>query len=211
MHPANCPNWEYEDHPNASILAARCAKLLVFLRSGRTNVDVSIHDTRPFHLDLFLGLTPATCDYYAGHYRGEAFRCLEFYEVEIRTDSRVGVPADRVISDLSNLSRHIVRSGFAALNLAFQLPDARVPPGDKLYYLVTFACRVLEEFLRIHPYANGNGHIARFIIWMILARFGYWPQRWPLDESPPYHDLLRRYRDGDRIPLEMFVLKSVLG
>ena len=90
-----------------------------------------------------------------------------------------------------------------------QLPSARVPEEEKLYYVVTFACRVLVEFLRIHPYANGNGHIGRFIVWLILARFGYWPKQWPLNASPPYHELLKTYRDGDPLPLEEFVLQCL--
>jgi len=76
---------------------------------------------------------------------------------------------------------------------------------------VTFACRVLVEFLRVHPYANGNGHMGRWIVWLILAKFGYWPKKWPLDTSPPYGRLIELHRDGDTLQLETFVLDCVAG
>jgi hypothetical protein len=131
--------------------------------------------------------------------------------VFISSDPRVGVPAERVASDLANLTSHILNAGLKALQDAFAIPDDQLPPEEKLYHLVVFACRVLVEFLRIHPYVNGNGHAARMIIWVILIKFGYWPQKWPLDASPPYHDLLKRFRDGDETPLQKFVLEAVAG
>jgi len=160
---------------------------------------------------MFSGLTPSPCPYFAGHYRGERFRCLEFYEVKIHGDPRVGVPPQRVMPDMSNLADNIVRVGLSALNAGFSLPDSRLSPEEKLYYLVTFACRVLVEFLRVHPYANGNGHMGRWIVWLILAKFGYWPKKWPLDTSPPYDQLIELHRDGDPLHLETYVLDCVAG
>jgi Fic family protein len=74
------------------------------------------------------------------------------------------------------------------------------------------ACRVFEVFLRIHPYANGNGHAARFLIWCLLSRYGYWPKGWPIEPrppDPPYTHLISEYRNGNWEPLEEFVLKTV--
>lgn len=212
MHPLDCPEWEYDDHPDADrLLPDRCKALLVELRTGVLSADPTVHDTRPVHGCMFANLTPAATPYYAGHYRGEAFRCLEYYDVVVPADPRVGVPADIVTSQLANLSKDVLRPGLSALESGLALPNARLAPEEKLYYLVTFACRVLVEFLRIHPYANGNGHMGRFLVWMITARYGYWPQKWPLDESPPYHQLLSDYRDGNPLPLETFVLRSIAG
>ena len=211
MHPGDCPGWEYKNHANYGFLPARCKAILVAQRNGGINVDKAVHDTRPHHREMFTGITPDKCEYFAGAYRGENFRCLRYYEVRISSDPRVGVPPEFVLSDLSNLSVHIIRAGFAALDVAFKIPHARLSPGDKLYFLVSFACHVLVEFLRIHPYANGNGHMGRFIVWMIISKFGYWPARWPLNQSPPYHKLISDYRDGVCQPLEEFVLKSVTG
>lgn len=210
MHPADCPAWEYTKVPNgAETVAIRCTRFLVSLRHGDVDHEVLTGNTRSVHLQMFVGTTPAATPYYAGHYRGETFRCLEFSRVWVPSDPRVGIPAERVASDMSNLADHIIRAGYSAISHAHALPLTRLPDEDKLYYVVTFACRVLVEFLRIHPYVNGNGHMGRFIVWLILARFGYWPKKWPLHESPPYHQLLKTYRDGDPTQLESFVLKCL--
>jgi len=211
MHPGDCPAWEYKHHPKSSELGARCARILVALRGGAIPQEGSTRDTRSLHHSMFVGLTPIGCGYFAGHYRGEKFRCLEHYEVVVQGDPRVGTPAQMVSLDLANFSDHVLRAGLAALRRAYDLPDSRLPPEEKLIFLVTFACRVLVEFLRIHPYANGNGHIGRLVVWLLLSRFGYWPKRWPLNTSPPYHQLLSDYRSGSHEPLEKFVLNCVVG
>ena len=211
MNTRDCPGWDYADHPNANAVGARCAQLLIDLRTGAIATDQNVRDTRPLHSRMFTGLTPSGHPYFAGHYRGEKFRCLEFYNVMIQSDPRVGVDARHVARDMANLADHILRPGFSALQAAFALPDSRISPAQKLYFLVVFCCRTLVEFLRIHPYANGNGHMGRLIVWLTLAKFGYWPQTWPLDTSPPYHDLISKYRDNDVSPLEQFLLCSILG
>jgi len=71
---------------------------------------------------------------------------------------------------------------------------------------------VFVYFLEIHPYANGNGHLARFFLIGYLARYGVFLARWPMHprpSDPPYSDLIRRYRRGDRNSLERFVMSCI--
>jgi hypothetical protein len=209
MHPRDCPSWEYKHHQFASTVGIRCEQILDSLAKEELPLDATLRDSRAVHERIFINLTPDRCPYYAGHYRGEKFRCLRHMRVHIPSDPRVGVAPDRVAAELANLTSQILNAGLKALQESFSIPDEKLPPEEKLYHLVVFACRVLVEFLRIHPYANGNGHAARMIIWVLLVKFGYWPQKWPLDTSPPYHELLKRFRDGDELPLQRFVLESV--
>lgn len=210
MHPTDCPAWEYTQVPDAAeTVANRCTNFLVSLRRGALDCEAFTRDTRRAHSQMFMGTTPVATPYYAGHYRGEKFRCLEFLHVMVLSDPRVGIPPDQVAPDMSNLADHIIRAGYSAITSAHALPSSRLPDEEKLYYVVIFACRVLVEFLRIHPYVNGNGHMGRFIVWLILAKFGYWPKRWPLHQSPSYHHLLKTYRDGDPTQLEAFVLQCL--
>lgn len=211
MHPRDCEWWEYKEHPHARALAIRCEAILHDLENGHLNVDASLRDTRALHYRLFENLTPPSQPYMAGHYRGEKFRCLRHLTVRVEGDSRVGVLPDKVASELANLNGHILAGGLKSLADAFALPDEKLSKAEKLSYLVKFACRVLVQFLRIHPYANGNGHIGRLMVWMLLAKFGYWPISWPLDDHPPYDDLLSKYRDNDEQPLEQFVLAAIAG
>jgi fido (protein-threonine AMPylation protein) len=61
--------------------------------------------------------------------------------------------------------------------------DPPVPPQVKLFEAVQTACILFELFLRIHPYANGNGHMARAIIIALLARYNYPIRYWTVDRD----------------------------
>jgi len=207
-HPPDCPIFDYESHPQRqTILPTRVSAVLVALVTGAVDSRATTVETRPLHSYLFSQLTPAQHDYFAGHYRGEPFRCLRHYEVGIPRDPRVGVPAAAVAYWLGQLTS-VIQTGLDAFDSDFTLSRR-----DRLRYLIVFACRVFELFLRIHPYANGNGHAARFIVWCVLGRYGHWPRRWsvePKPPDPPYSDFIRRYRDGDKTPLEQFVTSMLL-
>ena len=192
-------------------MAIRCEKILTDLARGRIDVDASLRDTRPRHLELFANLTPPSQPYLAGNYRGSKGRCLRYLEVKVDEDNRVGSPPARVAADIANFNSALLNAGLKALGEAFAIGDDKLPPAEKLNYVVKFSCRLLVQFLRIHPYANGNGHIGRLIVWFILSKFGYWPQEWPLDAHPPYDELLSKYRDGDEQPLEDFVHMAIDG
>lgn len=214
MHPNDCPsNWEYESYSSHdSILASQAAAILAALRRGTLDTLALSSDTRPIHFQLFERLTPATCSYFAGHYRGEHFRCLRYYNVMIPSDPRVGWPCDGLPIVMEKISKDF-SSALNSLDEGQQLPDSQLAPEQKLIFVVAFACRALELFLRIHPYANGNGHAARFLVWCILGRYGYWPKQWPLHPrpNPPYIELIERYRNGDWEALETFMIQNIIG
>lgn len=211
MHPNDCPGWDYEDHQDHdSILPANSAQLLIRLRSGRIDTQQICCDTRSAHHFLFNGLVPDDFPYFAGNYRGQDYRCLKHYEVCIPSDDTVGVYPSGVHQAMKYVEE-VLNKSLPAIDFAHNLPEAQLPKDLRIVYLVKFATRVLVEFLRVHPYANGNGHMARFIVFAMLARYKLWPKKWPLDESPSYHRHIYDYRKGNVVPLEDFILRSVLG
>ncbi|MBI3326069.1 MAG: Fic family protein [Nitrospinae bacterium] len=182
--------------------------IIAELRHGYIDTKQTAADTRAVHQRLFRGLTPSEYEYYAGHYRGEEYRCLKHYSVRVGNDPRVGYPPQQVLGYMNELAR-IVQDTTAVLDTGHAIPDAQLSPEDKLSYIVAAACMIFEFFLRIHPYANGNGHAARFCIWAILGRYNYWPTRWPIEPrpaDPPYTDMIVAYRDGNPEPLETYIL-----
>jgi hypothetical protein len=159
---------------------------------------------------MFAGLTPAGFSHYAGHYRGEKLACLEGYTVGVQGDSRVGSPPARVKTDMTAFERDVI----AAVRALDAARDSRLPATQKLNCAVVVACRLLERFLAVHPYANGNGHMGRWLVWLVLGRYEYWPDDWPVEPrppDPPYTQLLVLARNGDREPLERFVLSCIKG
>lgn len=208
-HPRDCPEWEYDAHPDRKVvLKQETQRLIIALRRREIDSRACAADTRQVHRSLFVRLTPHGCEYFAGHYRGEDFRCLRFYVVGIRRDPRVGYAPHLVRGYMAEVEE-IVKTAVAGLDAGFELPTAHFADEEKLLYCVAVACRVFEYFLRIHPYVNGNGHAARFIVWALLGRYGYWPVRWPIEPrppDPPYTNLLEEHRNGNPEPLEKLIL-----
>lgn len=208
MHPEDCPSWEYDNNPRKDeVLYQRVASVLRDLKSAVADpLNFSV-DSRPFHRFLFEELAPAACAYYAGHYRGEAYRCLRYHSVGIKSDPRVGAPPDYVIGFMQQLALEIQRGIIQLDSLAPSSPD------ELLKRVVRLACSVLEMFLRIHPYVNGNGHIGRLIVSAVLGRFGFWPRGWRIHPRPmnfAYVYFIREYRDGNKEPLESFILSMIM-
>jgi hypothetical protein len=95
----------------------------------------------------------------------------------------------------------------AALDAAKGAPE--FTPNQKLGNAICVAARVFEHFLCVHPYANGNGHAARLALIAILGRCGFWTTRFPIEPrppDPPYGEAIVAYRNGDPLPLELYIL-----
>lgn len=219
-HPPDCPGngrkgWDYEDYNGwRALLKTRCATILHRLRLGEIDgVDLS-RNSRPCHRSMFHDLTPPDMPYFAGNYRGSAYRCLRFYAVHVPQNPRVGAPPENVEFLMSELDA-LVQESFHSLDHAHAIPDRDLPPPEKLYYAATVACRLLEAFLTVHPYANGNGHVARTIVIAVLGRYGYWLNRWRIEPSPekrqdpakrmPYIAMIESWRSGnpDFCPIQL--------
>jgi hypothetical protein len=211
MHPPDCSSWEYDQHINrVMILGQEVANILAELRRGSLDTMQVAMDTRGIHGRLFRNLVPPGYEYYAGHYRGEDYRCLKYHAVGIRGDPRVGCPPQQVLSYMQELSR-IIRETLTTLD-ARHATAGQVLSAQSIQYIVAVACRIFDFFLRIHPYVNGNGHIARFLIWAILGRYNCWPTKWPVEprpNDPSYTQRILAYRNGNTLPLESYVLSCM--
>jgi hypothetical protein len=208
--PRDCPHWDYATHPNCRELLPRAiAKSLHQLRRGWMDSLGTATDTREVHESWFLPYTVKGYEYYAGHYRGESLRCLKNYRVMVHGDASVGAEPAQVRDAMRDLAE-IIRCAIVGLDECHKKPDSHLSRRDKLFGTVAVAARVFEYFLRIHPYANGNGHAARFLIWAILGRYGYWPKKWTVEPRPPepYVNALRSYRSGNPRMLEQRILDS---
>lgn len=211
---SDCPAWEYADHPKRKIiLQERTEDIVVQLYQQQLDFVEYAADSRPIHRYLFSLLVPREHLYYAGHYRGEDFACLKNYYAGVEGDSGVGFPPYRVEERMEKIAQWI-RQGMRVLDTTHQGPDTQISPEDKLLNAVAFSCAIFVEVLRVHPYANGNGHVARFILWSILGKYGYWPKHFPIEprpNHPSYTWAINEYLKGNMQPLEDYVLRCIVG
>ena len=214
MYPSDCPEWEYADFPNREIILKRkTIDLLVQLRRQEIDSTSSAIDSRSVHRYLFSELTPPECEYFAGNYRGSDFHCLKHYNIDVKGDARVGAYPHIVEERMQQLSQTI-QFGLEVLDMTHPKSGPQNRKVKHLLDTIAVACRVFEEILRIHPYANGNGHAARFVVWAILGRYGYWPKRFPISPRPQdfaYVDSLVKYRNGNPVPLQEYILSCIIG
>jgi Fic family protein len=80
-------------------------------------------------------------------------------------------------------------------------------PAIAFALLIDVLCDILEAFFTVHPFANGNGHAGRMLVWVTLARQGFPPKAWSIDAKQPYAKALNEYRAGNLVPLRQFLTK----
>lgn len=200
-----CPakGWDYDRNPRyLPRLRSRCEEILRDMRKPGFRLLEEAKDTRNVHRQMFKGTTPICFPYFAGNYRGDSrYKCLKNYGVRIGVFP--GTAPQLVQQHMNALSKSI--DGHAASVNA----NVGLTPQNRLLFVVSAVCAALVAHQSIHPYANGNGHAGRFLVWSLLLHFGYVPRFWPLEErppDPPYGSCITAYRLGNPQPLEAFVL-----
>lgn len=205
----DCDGWEYTSHPQAQTVVDACKQFLVELRDDPLSKVAALSETRPFHASLFAAVVPAACPYLAGHYRGEDYDCLR--EAQVSFGGHVGTLPVGVLGAMGIYHQDLI-DGLADLDAAAKDPVKPLGGSAFVVRLAQVCAAALTRFLTIHPYKNGNGHMARLLVWVILGRYSMLPKRWWLNNRPPgYAALLTLHRNGDRKPLEKFILECIVG
>lgn len=200
-----CPPWDYKRSQKFPALKDSCRTVLEDAASGKYSLSREGHDTRPIHLVMFGDLAPLSAPYYAGHYRGEEFECLRERIVGIPEDPTVGFPPHTVLAAIADLATSITKWSEEAKT---RIEKGSVA-GDRLLVTVAaVAAKVFERFLLIHPYLDGNGHIARFLVCLVMCEFGIRISRWPVEprpSSPRYGDGIREAHRGINATLVRYI------
>lgn len=206
----NCSDWDYSDHPKRADVATRCEQLVERCRKDAESFTKNGIDTRPWHLEVFNNMAPLTCPELVGNYRGSNIPCLKNYSVGVLSDPKVGIKPSKVKASVSQFEAQIERA-IALFEKRYKDAKKSGQDGALLAQYVTLIAIVLCQFLTIHPYANGNGHMARILVFGLLGRFGYWPNVWLVDQSPNYYQALTDHRNGNPKPLVTFLLTCIKG
>jgi Fic/DOC family len=105
---------------------------------------------------------------FVGAFRGEPG--LE--KIQVRVGARFAVDAAEVAEELAGFERKVHA---LIRELDGMLPAGQEPDADQLAAVVDLCAWVHAEWVRIHPFANGNGRTARLWANFIAIRYGLPP------------------------------------
>lgn len=173
------PPWGEDGVADEVVIAGNVAALLsALLALSRSRVTPTIGLAHDWHRAIYAGVPSVPAANYLGAPRGSGDPDLADYELELVnpvTDQVIaqGVPSTEVAQELADFE--------AALRTAVALLDAVIPvdqpPSASPHVLaaVELAAVVHGELIRIHPYANGNGRVARTLANWVAMRYGLPP------------------------------------
>jgi fido (protein-threonine AMPylation protein) len=159
-----------EDPPGAErqILENATALLGDLAAAADRRLAPNVAMAQEWHRRLYANV-PLPVPYYAGEPRDSDPDCpaLEGYEVAVGTAR--GTPSELVPAALSGFEASAQR---AVLSLDEAIPAGQQPVGGRELHGALSLCAVLHgEWVRIHPFANGNGRTAR--LWANWAALRY--------------------------------------
>lgn len=105
---------------------------------------------------------------FVGAFRGEAG--LE--NVQVRVGSNFGVDSTKVAAELTRFEAKLQA---LVAEMDALLPSGQEPDVDHLAAIIDLCAWVHAEWVRIHPFANGNGRTARLWANSLAMRYGLPP------------------------------------
>jgi len=140
--------------------------------NARSRLPPTVAMAQQWHRDIYAGIeVPVPC--YVGEIRGGG-RCPELDDYGVRVGRFAGVAPGDVPAALAQFE--------SQMQDAVALVDPHVPPGENpsgdrpAVSSVLVLCAVAHgEWVRIHPFANGNGRTARLWANWAAVRYGLPP------------------------------------
>jgi len=134
---------------------------------ARRRTVLSVETARQWHEDTLRGLAVPDLRY-IGRFRGETG--LE--KVQVHVGGRFGVAAREVTTALAAFERTL-QPVIARLDAL--IPAGNNPNTDQLAAILEVCAWVHAEWIRVHPFANGNGRTARLWVNCIAMRYNLPP------------------------------------
>jgi fido (protein-threonine AMPylation protein) len=165
--------WDDDPPGSASLIEAniRAVGAQIYAETG-LRLPPSVAMAQQWHRDVFGGV-PLPVDYYAGEVRDSDRRHPELIGYEVRIGRSDGVASALVPAELAQFEAR-ARNAVGGPDAAIAAGAAPSSPAE-LRSVLTLAAIVHGEWVRIHPFANGNGRTGRLWALWIAARYGLPP------------------------------------
>lgn len=191
--------WDEDDPADAPAIEANLRGLLPDVFASATRRDAPrIQMAKDWHGRIYAG-TRLPVPYFAGEVRDADPRFPELDGYEVVVGGRPGAPSARVPADLIAFESAMVES---VEMLDDVIPRGATPPSaEELHSVLVLCASAHGEWIRIHPFANGNGRIARMWANWCAVRYGIPPfvRLRPRPEGDAYAAAAMRSMNGDHV------------
>jgi fido (protein-threonine AMPylation protein) len=162
-----------------------------------------------WHRDVYRGV-PLPVDYYAGEVRDTDPRFPELIGYEVAVDALRGCASADVPVALSEFEQSM-QTAIRAVDTALPTTRTQSRTARQLVGVVQLASQAHGEWIRIHPFANGNGRTARLWVAWLAARYGLplFLQLKPRPEGNAYAFAAGASMRGDHRPMQLYLGDSL--
>lgn len=158
------PDWD-EDSPQLRENLARVLQGIA--REGESRAAPTIETARRWQSGVMEGLGVPD-ERYVGAFRGE----LGLENVQVRVGANRGVVSTQVADELKRFESTLQT---LVAELDKLVPTGRELDTDQLAAVIDLCAWAHAEWVRIHPFANGNGRTARLWANSLAMRYGLPP------------------------------------
>jgi len=165
--------WNSDPPDSGRVLRANleeCA--LDILAAAAARGAPSVERARIWHRQIYRNVVLPVA-YYAGEVRDDDRAFPELVGYEVAVAGHRGVPSVMVPGELVKFERRLQAS---VRHLDAAIPSGAPPSGAaELQAAITLCAFTHGEWVRIHPFPNGNGRIARLWVRWVGFRYGLPP------------------------------------
>lgn len=167
----SCPEWIESAAERSLETRARISQILTEIIDKECLRLPELDMVRSWHRAIFHDSVPL--NYYAGNFRDNDpdQPCLQIYEVVVGGVS--GTPCLEVIPAVENFVE-IFRRRVRTLDRQLEAHGDEILEMD-VWEIVRLAAWAHGEWVRIHPFANGNGRTSRLWANYVFCRYGFGP------------------------------------
>jgi fido (protein-threonine AMPylation protein) len=162
------PSWDDDVVSTRATKNLRELALSIPAESIQSRAMPTASIARDWHRSMFEGVEEPD-EAYRGGFRGDPHPALVDYETTIG-----GLPTPRAASVGAGIRKLIVelQDQITWLDAVETLEDPTVLDPDFVSKVLELAAWLHCEWVRIHPFANGNGRTARMWVLWLCARYG---------------------------------------
>lgn len=161
--------WNDDPAGYERVIQSNIARLVVdIIAAAPSRINPTVSLAQDWHRALYLGV-PLPVTYYAGEFRDTDPRFPELIGYEVGVGASQGVPSTLVPDELNRFE-----AAFATAigNLDTAIPVGALLGNTELMAVLRVMALTHGEWVRIHPFANWNGRIARVWANWIALRYG---------------------------------------